>query len=79
LTAKARLRSRHVEADCIVQPLADGDVMVEFKKPQYAAAPGQSVVFYQDDMVLGGGIILKVEKAEVVAFPQGKNETGIIS
>jgi tRNA-specific 2-thiouridylase len=62
LRAKARLRSRHTEADCIVQPMEGGDVLVEFEHPQYAAAPGQSVVFYQEDMMLGGGIILKVDK-----------------
>jgi tRNA-specific 2-thiouridylase len=32
---------------------------VEFLEPQKMVAPGQSIVFYKDDLVLGGGIILK--------------------
>jgi len=32
-------------------------VRVKFKQPQIAIAPGQVVVFYQEDVVIGGGII----------------------
>ena len=37
--------------------LPDGSVEVLFDKPQRAVAPGQSVVFYRDELVVGGGII----------------------
>jgi tRNA-specific 2-thiouridylase len=39
-----------------IMPMA-GAVRVEFDKPQWALTPGQSVVFYQDNVLLGGGII----------------------
>ncbi|MCK4673372.1 tRNA 2-thiouridine(34) synthase MnmA [candidate division WOR-3 bacterium] len=40
-----------------IEPLKDNKVKVIFRKPQWALTPGQSVVFYQKDVVLGGGVI----------------------
>jgi tRNA-specific 2-thiouridylase len=55
VTAKIRYGAKEVEAMLIPQ---DKDLLkVEFKVPQRAITPGQSVVFYQGDIVLGGGII----------------------
>ena len=57
IRAKARIRYRHGEAEAAIAPL-DGDrVAVRFREPQMAVTPGQSVVFYEDDLVLGGGTI----------------------
>ena len=53
---KARYQSPLCEATLI--PLDKDSVRVEFKNPQRAITPGQSVVFYKDDTVLGGGTIL---------------------
>jgi len=41
---------------------ADGILKVQFQTPQKAVSPGQSVVFYEGDRVLGGGIIQRPEK-----------------
>lgn len=38
-------------------PTAGGKVRVEFETPQRAVTPGQAVVFYDGDLVLGGGTI----------------------
>jgi len=59
LRVKAKIRQQHKEADAIVTPNdPDGHaVTVVFDQPQMAIAPGQAVVFYQDDLVLGGGTI----------------------
>lgn len=55
---KAKIRYRAKEAEAILYPEENGIVKVEFKEPQRAITPGQSVVFYIDDVVLGGGKII---------------------
>ena len=57
VTAKAR--SRHAGAPATVYPEADGYARVVFDEPQRAITPGQAVVLYQGDMVIGSGTILK--------------------
>jgi len=59
IRAKAKIRYRHKEAEAEVTPLDDSNVHVKFKEPQMAITPGQAVVFYQGDTVIGGGIIEK--------------------
>ena len=55
--ASAKIRYRHAEQPCTVKVLPGGRVAVEFDEPQRAATPGQAVVFYDGDTVLGGGVI----------------------
>ncbi len=57
LSVKAKIRYKHKEARAFVFPVEKEIVEVEFREPQRAITPGQSVVFYQQDIVLGGGII----------------------
>jgi tRNA-specific 2-thiouridylase len=57
LEITARIRHRHKEAAARVRALPDGRAAVEFDTPQTAIAPGQAVVFYVGDVVLGGGWI----------------------
>jgi tRNA-specific 2-thiouridylase len=56
---KAKIRYRHPAAEAVVLPLSRRRVRVEFRRPQRAVTPGQSVVFYRRDVVLGGGIIAR--------------------
>ena len=58
LRCKARVRYRHTEQPATVYPLPDGTAKVEFDEPQRAITPGQTVVLYDGDTVLGGGTIL---------------------
>ncbi len=53
----ARIRHRHPDAAARVEPLPGDRVSVAFDEPQRAVAPGQAVVFYDGDTVLGGGWI----------------------
>jgi len=59
LNVKARVRYRHAEAEVIVIPLDDTSIYVKFSVPQMAVTPGQSVVFYDGDTVIGGGTIIR--------------------
>ena len=53
----ARIRHRHREAPASIEPLEDGRVGVTFDEPQSAVAPGQAVVMYDGEVVVGGGWI----------------------
>ena len=55
VTAKTRYRQKDVPA--VIEPLADGKIKVTFDELQRAITPGQAVVFYDGDYVVGGGII----------------------
>lgn len=57
MDVKATIRYRTPGSDARILPLPQGKIKVMFKKPQFAIAPGQSVVFYDGDTVVGGGII----------------------
>ena len=61
-TVKAKIRYRHQEAEASITPLEENKVYVKFKQPQMAITPGQAIVFYHGDTVVGGGTIEKVRK-----------------
>lgn len=60
IVANVKIRYNHKEAPAEII-LRGRKMNVRFKKPQFAVTPGQSAVFYNRDIVLGGGIIDKVE------------------
>lgn len=59
LDITAKVRYSMTESKAVLTPSEDG-VTVEFEKPQRAITKGQSVVFYDDKIVIGGGIIKEV-------------------
>lgn len=59
INVKARVRYRHPEAEAIVSPMDETSVYVKFAEPQMAITPGQAVVFYDGDTVIGGGTIIR--------------------
>jgi len=63
----AKIRYKAAEAAAMLS-LRDGIAEVQFPQPQRAIAPGQSIVFYQDEAVLGGGIIETTEYGTDTVF-----------
>jgi len=57
LEITAKIRYQAVESEALLIPLEDGRARVKFAQPQRDITPGQGVVFYQGEVVLGGGII----------------------
>jgi len=57
--ADVRIRYRGREAPAVVHPEGGDRMRVEFRSPQRAVAPGQSVVVYRGDELLGGGRIVE--------------------
>ena len=53
----AQIRYNSYPVPAVIENIGEDKIKVEFKEPQRAVTPGQSVVFYLDDLVLGGGII----------------------
>lgn len=65
LTVAAKIRYRNPVVPARLEPLGNGCLRVRFETPQRAVAPGQSVVFYRGDELLGGGIIREAVRSAV--------------
>jgi len=59
LRAEVKLRYRHPGAGCLITPLSHTRAWVSLDQPQTAITPGQAAVFYQGELVLGGGWIVR--------------------
>jgi tRNA-specific 2-thiouridylase len=53
----AKIRYNHAGTPASIWPKADGTARVKLRLPQRAITPGQACVFYDDDLVVGGGWI----------------------
>lgn len=60
LFVKAKIRYSHAPAECKIERMEkeDNNLKCTFAEPQRAPTPGQAIVFYEDDIVLGGATIL---------------------
>jgi len=59
---QAKVRYRQADQDCTILRIEGDRLYVHFDKPQRAITPRQSIVFYQNDLCLGGAMIDTVEK-----------------
>lgn len=62
IEARVKIRYHHAAAPAVIERLDESGVMVRFREPVKAPAPGQSAVFYDEsDRVIGGGIIERLQ------------------
>jgi tRNA-specific 2-thiouridylase len=54
----AKIRHRHEPAEAVIEKDGTDEVLAKFTEPQRAITPGQAVVFYDGDVVVGGGWIV---------------------
>ncbi|SHE50305.1 tRNA (5-methylaminomethyl-2-thiouridylate)-methyltransferase [Caldanaerobius fijiensis DSM 17918] len=59
MNVNVKIRYTAKEAQAVITPMGKDKVKVKFKNPQRAITPGQAVVFYDGEIVVGGGIIVK--------------------
>lgn len=59
VSVEAKIRHSHEPAPATIRAAGPGRVEIRFERAQRAPAPGQSVVFYRGDLVLGGGLIAR--------------------
>ncbi len=54
---RSKIRYRQNDQECIIEKIDNEIIFVKFPEPQRAITPGQSIVFYKDNICLGGAII----------------------
>lgn len=61
-SCQSKVRYRQSDQPCIIEAIEGDKAFVSFPDPQRAVTPGQSIVFYDGDICLGGGVILNAHK-----------------
>jgi tRNA-uridine 2-sulfurtransferase len=56
-SCSAKVRYRQPEQPCVIEKIEDGTAHIRFLQPQRAITPRQSIVFYDGEQCLGGGMI----------------------
>ena len=57
----AKTRYRQDDQNCVIAMIGPNYSRIEFEQPQWAVTPGQSIVFYREDVCIGGGVIQSAE------------------
>ena len=57
MRASVKIRHRHEPAAAMIERVGDDEILATFDEPQRAITPGQAAVFYDGDIVVGGGWI----------------------
>ncbi len=72
MKVSARIRYNSPEVEATLTHLEADAIRVDFKEPQKSVTPGQSIVFYDGDVVLGGAIIQDSIRCEILEFQEVK-------
>ena len=59
MEVSAKIRYSHKGAPCVIEEIGEDLVQCRFSEPVRAVTPGQAVVFYDGDYVVGGGTIIR--------------------
>lgn len=59
MEVEAKIRYSHKGAKCTITKVGEDEIECVFEEPQRAITPGQAVVFYKDDYIVGGGTIMR--------------------
>ncbi|HUK55106.1 MAG TPA: tRNA 2-thiouridine(34) synthase MnmA [Nitrospiria bacterium] len=70
MEVEVKIRYRHASVPARIDPVDGQTVRVGLQRPQRAVTPGQSVVFYRGDELLGGGIIRSLSRRGSPALPR---------